>query len=169
MMIVIAIIATLFLVVRTSFQSPNKYTNQAQACLQNIYWLSQSMTYAWLTQRWLQTLTGTIFPEEYHIYFDTTQQKIQTMYDTQIDEEIVLQTSNSRWCYTNNYQVQITGAETHIHIKQTNMISNTFTGEVNFLFCIQEECKPLGTIQYDTRVQQLYLYLCPSSQTDFCL
>jgi len=169
MMIVMLIITILFLVLRTQFQSPNIYTSQAESCLQNIYGLSQSMIYAGLTQRWLQTETETIFPSEYHIYFDPTQQKIRITYDELVEEEILLQTSNSRWCYDNNYQVQLTGANTHIYTQHTNMIANTFTGEIQFVFCRQGDCEPLGTIQYDTRVQQLYLYLCSSNQTDFCL
>lgn len=169
MMIVMSIIAILFLIIRTQFQSPNIYTSQAESCLQNIYGASQSMILAGLTQRWLQTWDETIFPSQYHIYFNTTGQKIQTAYDTQINEEILLQTSNSRWCYDNNYQVQITGTDTHIYIEQTNMIANAFTGDIQFMFCTQGDCKPLGTIHYDTRAQQLYLYLCSSNQTDFCL
>lgn len=164
-----SIIAILFLLVRTQFQSPNIYTSQAESCLQNIYGLSQSMIYAGLTQRWLQQESGIVFPSKYHIYFNTTEQKIRTAYDEEIDEEILLQTSSSRWCYDNNYEVQITGDNTHIYTEQTNMTANTFTGDIQFMFCTQGECKPLGTIHYDTRVQQLYLYLCSSSQTDFCL
>lgn len=163
-----AIIATLFLLIRTQFQSPNIYTSQAESCLQDIYGLSQSMMYAWLTQRWYQSGNETIFPSEYHIYFNIAEQKVQTAYDTAINEEVSLQASSSRWCRDNNYQVQITGDNTHIYTQKTNMIANAFTGDVNFMFCVQGECKPLGTIHYDTRVQQLYLYICSSSQTEFC-
>jgi hypothetical protein len=124
--------------------------------------------YAGLTQRGYQSGNQTVFPSQYRIYFDTTEQKIQTVYDTAIDQEISL-TSNSRGCSNNNYQVQLTGNNTYIDIQQTNMVADAFTGNIYFNICQQGECKPLGTIQYDTRAQQLYLYLCSSSQTDFCL
>lgn len=168
MVIVMWIIAILFLLIRGWFQSPNIYTEQAESCLQNIYGLSQSMAYAWLTQRGFQQGNETVFPEQYHIYFNTNEQKIQTAYDSQIEEEIALQVPSSRGCYDNNYQVEITGSNTHIYIQETNMIANAFTGDIKFLFCEAGECSPLGTIQYDTRSQQLYLYLCSSSPTEFC-
>lgn len=162
------IIAIFFLITRTQFQSPNTYISQAESCLQSIYGLSQSMVYAGLTQRGYQSGSDTIFPTQYHIYFNESEQNIQTMYDTQIHQEITLQTPNTS-CYTNTYQVQITWSNTHIYIQQTNMIADTFTGNVNFVVCKQGECNPLGTIHYDTRVHQLYVYVCSSSQTDFCL
>lgn len=116
----------------------------------------------------MQQENETVFPEQYHIYFNTNEQKIQTAYDEDIDDEIILGEINNRGCYTNNYQVQLTGEQTHIYIEQRNMVANAFTGDIKFLFCETGECSPLGTIQYDTRSQQLYLHLCSSSQTDFC-
>lgn len=156
------------MLIRGWFQPSNIYVSQAENCLQNIYGLSQSMIYAGLTQKWLQQEDMTIFPEKYHIYVDTTEQKIQTAYDTIIDQEIFL-TSNNRGCYSNNYQVLLTGSNTHIYIQQTNMVANSFTGNIYFDFCQQGECRPLGTIYYDTRSQQLQVRLCWSDQTDFCL
>lgn len=168
MVIVMGIIAILFLLVRWWFQSPNMYISQAESCLQNIYGLSQSMIYGWLTQRGYPGTSGSIFPSQYHIYFNTDIQTIKTAYDEDVDDEIILGQVNSRGCYTNNYQVQLTGTDTHIYIEQTNMIADAFTGDINFVFCETGECNPLGTIHYDTRSQQLYLYLCSASQTDLC-
>ncbi len=164
--IVIGIVSILFLVIQSGFQIPNSYKTQAQWCLQHSYGLTQSFLYAWLTQK---SLEENIFPERYTIVFDTDTQTIQTTYNTStVYETINLNEAKNIWCHNNNYQVVMTGWLQTVSITDTSMTADQFTGNVNFLLCTIEDCLPLGIIQYDTRIQQLRLYLCPDTSEAFC-
>jgi inorganic triphosphatase YgiF len=62
----------------------------------------------------------------------------------------------------------MTGSEINIQIENKKMSADQFTGTIDFLFCQEEKCRPLGNIYYDTRTQQLRLYLCPQASNTFC-
>jgi len=148
------------------FQVPNSYRTQAQWCLQYSYGLTQSFLYAGLTQK---SLEEDIFPDTYTISFEPPTQRINLGYNTStVYETINISEAKNIWCYDNNYQVVMTGGRETVRISNTAMTADNFTGNIDFLLCTAQDCSPLGIIQYDTRIQQFRLYLCPNTSEAFC-
>lgn len=169
MIIVLGVVSVLFILIRSSFQSPNIYKSESYNCVQYAHSFMQSFIYAGLTQKWLPESWWLIFPDTYSIYINPSQQEIQLQYDATPYDTFLISWSIQQWCRNNSYQVQMTWSSYTIQIENGSMSASDFTGNINFLFCANgEECIPLGAIRFDTRTQQLYKHQCNGTWSIFC-
>jgi prepilin-type N-terminal cleavage/methylation domain-containing protein len=165
--VVITLVAIIFLATKTWFQIDKTNNIQAQSCLYYSYWQIEYRLYAGLTYKNIGSGASTA-PKTYTITIDPEQQHIILSYNQQDITTIEINNNKNIWCKNNDYQVVITGDKQTITIQNKTMVAANFTGNANFLICKENMCQWLGTIYYDTRSQQLYLYLCPQWEEGFC-
>lgn len=180
LLIVIAIIWICFVAFKSAFEIKNKDTLYAQACIETIYGQVNNFIYGGLSSKSLFSWTTAIFPQQYSISFNPTQQTIQLKYATG-DEIVHIYSSiaitgngNTSYCSSNRYTILMTWASYDIYINKwltENTALQSFylsganlvnTGGNDFVYCTPQgnECKTIARFQIDTRSLSLQKQMC---------
>lgn len=184
MLIVIMIVSILFVAFRSSFQVKNKDILYAQSCIESIYGEVNNFLYAWLSSKSLFTWNTTIFPDQYIISFNPSNNKIELLYEKQGSIDIynsihLSGNSNITNCNSTIYTIKMTGDTYQLHInkwlQEKNMKSffindGIYTGESTFIQCNNKwtECKLVGHFESDTRIISLKKQICLSFSGSEC-
>jgi len=186
MLIVIMVVSILFVAFRSSFQIKNKDILYSQACIETMYGQVNNFFQAGMTSKLQLSGSTTIFPDQYIISFNPTQQRIQLKYNEQGNEytysTIELTGSNIMYCSSNSYIIQLSwetyeiyinkwaqaiSTLKYLHLSWTNSISTWWS---IFLQCNTQWtwCKTMARFESDTRTISLKKQMCLSFSGNDC-
>lgn len=176
---VIGIIFVLIVTFRDVFQNTNKDFLYTESCVNKIHWDINNFIYSAITSRWLYISSWTIFPKQYIISINPTDE-IHLRYKDQdnttwtyLKNNLSSEKLRENYCSMNNYTTKLSGNNFDITINKEsieNQNSPTFTighGEEKIIENTQvyicytwNNCKEIANFITDIRTQTVQKKRC---------